>query len=74
MTSAELVKGARETLGLSRNDLSVALGMSKKSIAEFETGHQPVRRVVFLAIENLLRRQERIDEVAAFRQKWERIV
>lgn len=50
MTHLEL-KTLREFLGFTQQDLAMRLGLSKRSIQYYESGEQPVPRVVMLALQ-----------------------
>ena len=59
------MRQARAALGWSRIDLAVALDISDRTLAEYETDAAPVRRVTMLAIEGLLRRAGLYDAADA---------
>jgi transcriptional regulator with XRE-family HTH domain len=48
------VRKARAALGWTRGRMAEELGISERTLAEYETGHAPVRRMALLAIEALV--------------------
>jgi DNA-binding XRE family transcriptional regulator len=54
---AATLKAQREALGLTKQGLADALGVTPQSIYLWETGQQPVRKVVDLAMQTLVREQ-----------------
>jgi transcriptional regulator with XRE-family HTH domain len=50
------VRKARAALGWTRTQMAEQLGISERTLAEYETGHAPVRRMALLAIDALMYR------------------
>lgn len=70
---AALMKDARQALGLDRMQLSYELGLSARTLEEFEQGHAAVRKVVLMAVETLFRRRRLYREADQFQDRCEAI-
>jgi transcriptional regulator with XRE-family HTH domain len=53
-TAREILKGARQTLGLTYAAFAIELGINKGTLSRYETGKLPMPRTVELAVRGLL--------------------